>query len=110
MVAQSLRTAEPLHEVLPQTLLERLFYHQQHALDQVNEPLTIEHLKTLDYMYYASGVVAVYQLLHVSLSSYLRCCAASHGFLPGVGRGAKDLQGPVRRGAATWLQQVEAPV
>ncbi|KAF8921505.1 hypothetical protein CPB85DRAFT_1210427 [Mucidula mucida] len=63
VISQSLRTAEPLHEVLPETLLEKLFYHQQHYVTRSNT-LTIEHVQSVNYMYYASGVVAVYQLLH----------------------------------------------
>ncbi|KAK0186249.1 hypothetical protein F5146DRAFT_1065188 [Armillaria mellea] len=62
LVSQSLRTAEPMHQVLPETLLEKLFYHQSNYAGQ--DSLTLENATSLDYMYYAAGVVAVYQLLH----------------------------------------------
>ncbi|KAK0493580.1 hypothetical protein EDD18DRAFT_1405386, partial [Armillaria luteobubalina] len=62
LVSQSLRTAEPMHQVLPETLLEKLFYHQSNYASQ--DSLTLENATSLDYMYYAAGVVAVYQLLH----------------------------------------------
>ncbi|KAG7440200.1 uncharacterized protein BT62DRAFT_1012986 [Guyanagaster necrorhizus] len=62
LVSQSLRTAEPMHQVLPETLLEKLFYHQSNYA--IRDSLTLESATSLDYMYYAAGVVAVYQLLH----------------------------------------------
>lgn len=65
LVSQALRTAEPLQEVQPSALLEKLFYHQQHYANQT-KALTTEHIKEVDYMYYAAAVVAVYQLLLVS--------------------------------------------
>ncbi len=65
LVSQSLRTAEPMHQVLPETLLEKLFYHQSNYASR--DSLTLENATSLDYMYYAAGVVAVYQLLHVSM-------------------------------------------
>lgn len=71
LVSQSLRTGEPMHQVLPTTLIDRLFYHKH----QVNEEKTatedriainVAQIQSLDYMYYAAGVVAVYQLLQAS--------------------------------------------
>ncbi|KAK0199602.1 hypothetical protein DFS33DRAFT_1267811 [Desarmillaria ectypa] len=62
LVSQSLRTAEPMHQVLPETLLEKLFYHQSNYASR--DSLTPEYATSVDYMYYAAGVVAVYQLLH----------------------------------------------
>jgi hypothetical protein len=67
LVSQSLRTGTPMHQVLPSTLVERLFYHhppnnswgsadKKHRLDA-------DHVQSIDYMYYANGLVAVYQLL-----------------------------------------------
>lgn len=64
LVSQSLRTAEPLPEVLPNSLLEKLFYHQENHAPSM-KALTIEHIQTVDYMYYAAGIVAVYQIMHV---------------------------------------------
>ncbi|KAF7348773.1 hypothetical protein MVEN_01396800 [Mycena venus] len=46
LVSQSLRTGEPLHYVLP-----------------ANKQEDIEAIKSPGYMYYASGMIAVYQLL-----------------------------------------------
>ncbi|KIY67696.1 hypothetical protein CYLTODRAFT_483276 [Cylindrobasidium torrendii FP15055 ss-10] len=63
LVSQSLRTAEPLPEVLPNSLLEKLFYHQENHAPSI-KALNIEHIQTVDYMYYAAGIVAVYQIMH----------------------------------------------
>ncbi|KDQ52244.1 hypothetical protein JAAARDRAFT_184405 [Jaapia argillacea MUCL 33604] len=70
LVSQSLRTGEPMHEVMPQTLLERLFYHNHHHLpsdSENNKELStmflVERLETLDYMWYATALVAMFELL-----------------------------------------------
>jgi hypothetical protein len=66
LVSQSLRTGEPMHQVLPSTLLERLFYHhpRNHGSTLNQEVMmTITDMQSLDYMYYATGLCAVYQLL-----------------------------------------------
>jgi hypothetical protein len=69
LVSQSLRTGEPMHQVLPQSLLDRLFYHDRvtmsapHANDQ--DAIDVKDLKSLDYMFFATGLVGVYQLLQV---------------------------------------------
>jgi len=67
LVANSLRTAEPMHQVLPQTLLQRLFYHRHTSLLTPNSDkkdfLDIEEMQSLDYMFYCTGLVAVYHLL-----------------------------------------------
>jgi hypothetical protein len=72
-VSQALRTGEPMHHVLPTTLLDRLFYHHHHSIllpatpehDSKHFP-DVDEVQSLDYMYYAQGLVAVYQLLKVS--------------------------------------------
>ncbi|KAJ7160023.1 hypothetical protein C8R43DRAFT_1064102 [Mycena crocata] len=74
LISQSLRTGEPMHQVVPSSLLDRLFYHD--AAHQPRSPVVavdatgrrgkvvdVAGIKSLSYMYYASSVVAVYQLL-----------------------------------------------
>ncbi|KAI0070747.1 hypothetical protein K474DRAFT_1631398 [Panus rudis PR-1116 ss-1] len=72
VVSQALRTGEPLHEATRQNLVERLHYHgdvAEHALeehadlnqDHVAHP--IESISDYDYMFYASAIVAVFQVL-----------------------------------------------
>lgn len=66
LVAQSLRTGEPMHSVLPQSLLDRLLYHD--AAIYSNSPIMghdIDHIKdlrSLNYMFFATAVIAVLQL------------------------------------------------
>jgi len=67
-VSHSLRTGEPMHTVLPQTLLDRLVLHHQigvvatpeHEAHRVIGP---DETQSLDHMFYTSAVVAVYQLM-----------------------------------------------
>ncbi|KAH9050166.1 hypothetical protein EDB84DRAFT_1623276 [Lactarius hengduanensis] len=66
LVAQSLRIGEPMHSVLPQSLLDRLLYHDaaaysntpamDHGIDHIRE------LRSLDYLFFATAVIAVLQL------------------------------------------------
>jgi len=67
LVSNSLRTAEPMHQVLPHTLLERLFYHRHTTFLSPNSDkkdiVDIEEMQSLDYMFYCTGLVAVYHLL-----------------------------------------------
>lgn len=80
LISQSLRTAEPLHQALPQSLVGRLMYHHyNHNLHkaspvrpsissrQSKEELSVETISSLDYMYYATGIVAVFLVLRVGL-------------------------------------------
>lgn len=81
LISQSLRTSEPLHQVLPQSLVGRLMYHHynHHHLHKASpvmpssssrrskEELSVETISSLDYMYYATGVVAVFLVLRVGL-------------------------------------------
>ncbi|KAI0300497.1 hypothetical protein B0F90DRAFT_1723438 [Multifurca ochricompacta] len=69
IVAQSLRTGEPMHTVLPQNLLDRLLYHDAAAyaiaptLDvNMNH---IQELRSLDYLFYATAVIGVLQLIEL---------------------------------------------
>jgi len=66
-VSQSLQTGEPMHPVLPQTLLDRLLIHHQVIsatpdLDGSSE-IGPEEMQSVDHMFYTSAVVAVYQLM-----------------------------------------------
>ena len=81
LVAQSLRTGEPLHEAQFKNLIDRLHYHSSYvyvpdpaasgsggvsphtkARDTLRQALT-----DYEYMSYATAVVGVLQLTHVSL-------------------------------------------
>ncbi|TFK50476.1 hypothetical protein OE88DRAFT_1736022 [Heliocybe sulcata] len=65
-VSQSLRTAEPLHDVLPQSLLERLTYHHRRRTRMsgtMSDVPSLEQLESLDYMIYANGMTAVLELI-----------------------------------------------
>jgi hypothetical protein len=69
LVTQSLRTGEPMHSVLPQSLLDRLLYHDaavysnpptmEHGIDHVRE------LRSLNYLFFATAVIAVLQLIEL---------------------------------------------
>ncbi|KAI0297584.1 hypothetical protein B0F90DRAFT_1819180 [Multifurca ochricompacta] len=67
-VSQSLRTGEPMHTVLPQTLLDRLLLHHQAGwavapdCDKHNV-IRPEEMQSLNHMFYTSAVIAVYQLM-----------------------------------------------
>jgi hypothetical protein len=63
-VSQSLHTGSPIHSVLPETLLDRLLLHHQ-LLSEIEGPSGIgpDEMQSLDHMYYASAVIAVYQLI-----------------------------------------------
>ncbi|KAF8206811.1 hypothetical protein K438DRAFT_1816457 [Mycena galopus ATCC 62051] len=66
LISQSLRTGEPMHQVIPTNLLDRLFYHDARtgeAQDPGSKIVNIEVIKSPGYIYYASSIVAVYQLL-----------------------------------------------
>lgn len=78
LIAQSLRTGEPLHQSQSQDLVERAFYHGNSpatmpGLDEA--ALRDSHLKRLqsvtdyEYMFYASSVVAVFRMLEVGIPS-----------------------------------------
>jgi len=69
-VSHSLRTGEPMHTVVPQTLLDRLLLH--HHIGVVATPdseldghtvIGPDETQSLDHMFYTSAVVAVYQLM-----------------------------------------------
>jgi len=74
LVSHSLRTGEPMHQVLPTTLLDRLFYHHHHSVVVPSAEGDTKHcpgadeIQSLNYMYYAQGLVAVFQLLKVRIA------------------------------------------
>ncbi|KAJ7257147.1 hypothetical protein C8J57DRAFT_1136056 [Mycena rebaudengoi] len=66
LISQSLRTGEPMSQVLPHSILERLVYHHGRSLVPaviIGRGIDVQQIKSLSYMQYASAVVAVYQLL-----------------------------------------------
>ncbi|KAI0946571.1 hypothetical protein AcW1_010001 [Taiwanofungus camphoratus] len=72
LVSQSLRTGEPLHQTHSQHLLDRLLYHgdvskPSFPTDDQNAAHTarLQSVTSYEYMFYASGIVAVFQLLRV---------------------------------------------
>jgi hypothetical protein len=66
LVAQSLRTGEPMHSVLPQSLLDRLLYHHAAAYPTVERGIDhIGELRSLNYLFYATAVIAVLQLIEL---------------------------------------------
>ena len=93
-VSQSLRTGEPMHAVLPETLLDRLLLH--HRIGEFATPDLDGHseigphgLQSLDHMFYTSAVIAVYQLMLVRVSKVstrtlvliVRMCSAWTSFV-----------------------------
>ena len=73
-----------MHQALPFPLLERLFYHHRsaHAVPYAQEAHTdefdIEEIKSINYMFYATGLVAMYKLLMVSHLCFSRFCKAAY--------------------------------
>lgn len=81
LVAQSLRTGQPLHQVLDISLLDRALYHgklgvPRPEMDGPNDgtkPATMPRvdeaqLRSLDYAYYATALVGVFQLAAVRIT------------------------------------------
>ncbi len=73
-MSSSLRTGEPMHTVLPQTLLDRMLLH--HHLGVVGAPevdgyrvIGPDGTQSLDHMFYTSAVISVYQLMQVRIRS-----------------------------------------
>ena len=69
-MSQSLHTGTPIHSVLPETLLDRLLLH--HELSFTATPdidgrsdIDPDEMQSLEHMFYASAVIAVYQLIRV---------------------------------------------
>lgn len=73
LVSQSLRTGEPIHQVIPTSLLDRLLYHQQHQVNSNNSAYEeavdyVERVQSLEFVFFATGVAAMSQIISVSLS------------------------------------------
>lgn len=77
LIAQSLRTGEPLHQSQSQDLIERAFYHGSSpaAMPGLDEAAfrdsrlkRLQSVADYEYLFYASSVVAVFRLLEVSVS------------------------------------------
>lgn len=71
LVSASLRNAEPLHEVLHQSLLDRLWYHDIVAVGKNpdkdrSKPRSLNHIRSIDYTYYTAALVAVVQVVEVA--------------------------------------------
>ncbi|THH16060.1 hypothetical protein EW146_g4511 [Bondarzewia mesenterica] len=70
LVSQSLRTGEPMHTVLPQKLFDRLIYHHSLVALRSNNgsqgTILIDEVEDLDYMFYATAILSVFQMLEVS--------------------------------------------
>ncbi|THH07358.1 hypothetical protein EW145_g3442 [Phellinidium pouzarii] len=68
LVSHSLRTAEPMHQILPTSLLDRLLYHHDHdtlahADNEEEKTCYVERISSLDFMYFSTGVAAVSQAI-----------------------------------------------
>ena len=96
LVSQSLRTAEPLHQILPTSLLDRLLHHSH------NLPLPAEHVPKIsfveraqseEFMYFSAAVAAVSQILSVSCLLYI----ASSVLISGVIQSLDDLHKTTKR-------------
>lgn len=93
LVSQSLRTGEPLHQILPSSLLDRMLYHQSHkelalsassgagiardgaaegGLETTEEKIDpVERMQSPEFMYYATGIAAVAHTITVHIFSLL---------------------------------------
>ncbi|KAI0320467.1 hypothetical protein OF83DRAFT_1053079 [Amylostereum chailletii] len=66
LLSFSIRTGQPMHAALPDSLLDRLLYHQAAHSQRAHqhEQLQItDQLREYDYMFYASAVIAIFQLM-----------------------------------------------
>ena len=64
LVAQSLRTSEPMHQILPTSLLDRLlFEHTTKTLVALHRPVErteyVEKVQNPEFMYFATGIASV---------------------------------------------------
>jgi hypothetical protein len=114
-VSHSLRTGEPMHTVVPQTLLDRLLLH--HHIGVVATPdseldghtvIGPDETQSLDHMFYTSAVVAVYQLMQVRIS----LASTERWYLwralcPVLGRTTRHHTQTMRGGAVPWFREME---
>ena len=76
LISQALRTGEPMHQAVHRNLFDKLHYHgtvgarslaPKEGNEQRNPALfPVESVTTYQYMFYASAIVSVLQLLDVS--------------------------------------------
>ena len=60
----------PIHSVLPGTLLDRLLLHHQISVTTTLDidgysDIDPDEMQSLEHMFYASAVIAIYQLIQV---------------------------------------------
>ena len=78
LISQSIRTGEPLNRGHYQNLLERLHYHAKAAptvptLEEDEQSMfDLDQITNYHYMFYATAVVAVWDLVEVNILSNLR--------------------------------------
>lgn len=71
LVSQSLRTGQPLHEIYPTALFERMLYHHGQTtastkdVDIESNEKRLERLQSPEFMYYATCIAAMSQLVTV---------------------------------------------
>ncbi|KAH8119852.1 hypothetical protein DFH11DRAFT_1754336 [Phellopilus nigrolimitatus] len=67
LVSQSLRTGEPMHQILPSSLLDRLLYHHSHDAishaEQEQKASYVERITSLEFIYFSTGITAVSQVI-----------------------------------------------
>ena len=129
LISQSLRTGEPLHEAQFKNLADRLHYHGSYAhvasAGTGMSPHTVarntlrQALTDYEYMAYASAVVGVLQLAHVSsrppspslaLISCTRNWRLTMPFFAESERAAHARGRPRRRGPARRVRGMEGHI
>lgn len=70
LVSQSLRTGEPIPQILPTTLLERLFYHFEHDTMKGSEGdrlqgSHVDRLSSIEFLFFATGITSMSQVIRV---------------------------------------------
>lgn len=76
LVSQSLRTGEPMHQILPTTLLDRLFYHHSHdimvAKETDQEPASyVDRATSIEFLYFSSGITSMSQVIKVRIVFFI---------------------------------------
>lgn len=75
LVSQSLRTGEPMHQIIPTSLLDRLLYHHTHDVlsrreqEPVEKMSYVDRASSLEFVFFSTGVTAVSQVIQASLAS-----------------------------------------
>ena len=74
-LSQSLQTGTPIHTLFPETLLDRLLHHQTVFSttpdSDGHSEIGPDEMQSLNHMFYASAVVAVYELVRVRTQEHL---------------------------------------